>query len=99
MADAKERLRCAHRESSASVTTKLFITNDNSDLYLRLIQPEHRVQLKHQAAIIGVTSAVYVKSSARGIIYACIVQYDKDSLDEHVETLLDIVTPATIFSL
>lgn len=52
---------------------------------------QHRIQVRHHAAVLGITHVLYVKSSPDGIIYSVLIKYDESTLNSHREEITDIV--------
>lgn len=66
-------------------------------VYRQLVPSEHRTQLKHHVAVLGVCHTIYVKSTSDEIVYAVLISNPTADLQQHIEEVITIVAPHLYF--
>lgn len=96
--DAARTALCQLQGTTGSQKDRTFWNCAFGDsVYSRLVPSEHRTQLKHHVAVLGISNALYVKSTAEGILYAVNISYPSAVLTEHIDEVVKLVAPHVCF--
>lgn len=75
----------------------LFSSHFDDELYKILVASTHRTQQRNNISLLGLTAALYIKSSSSKIIYTCVDFYSTSVRMFHNDQLTNIVSPLVMF--